>query len=132
MRDRGKNPLILPNDHTHTLGDQSSDASLQDVVQDIQAMLGNSVAARWYQMGTCLGTPVGELESIRVLKDTTPIDKQAKMFHAWLSSIETNKTWQWLVDAVGHNAGGKHQKMAKILSEHQPGINILNGQKLKS
>ena len=94
---------------------------MTDVVGEIQEVLGGSVAARWYQMGTVLGAPVGELEGIRAAENLTPIEREARMLEAWLLHLNSNKTWQWLVDSVGHNAGGKHPKAAKKLSELHPG-----------
>jgi hypothetical protein len=29
----------------------------------------------------------------------------------------TRTTWQWLVDAVGHSAGGNDKRLAKTLAE---------------
>ena len=112
-------------------GDQSSETTVEEVVKDIQAVLGNSVTARWYQMGTALGAPVGDLEIIRVDQNISLIERQSMMFVAWLSSIESsdddsNKTWQWLVDSIGHPAGGKHQKMAQKMSKLHPGSYVLS------
>jgi hypothetical protein len=104
--------------------DQSSETTVQNVVKEIQAVLGKSVTARWYQMGTVLGAPVGDLEGIRVDQNASLIEKQCMMLEAWLSSIESsddsNKTWQWLVDSIGHPAGGKHPKMASKMAKLHP------------
>ena len=76
------------------------------------------MAARWYQMGVALGTPVGDLEIIRVRK-LPPTESEALMLKAWLMNGNM-KTWQWLVDSVGHVAGGNHLKLAKELAKKKP------------
>ena len=101
-------------------------------VQEIQEVLGNSVAARWYQMGTVLGAPVGDLEMIRSEANASALEKEAMMLKAWLESLgdDTTKTWQWLVDSIGHSAGGKHPKKAKELSQCHPGNIFMTEKKL--
>ena len=82
-------------------------------MKDIQGLLATKVAARWYQMGVTLGAPVGDLEIIRVRK-LPPTDSEALMLEAWLKN-GSNTTWQWLVDSVGHEAGGNHRRLARQL-----------------
>ena len=120
-------------DHPDYIDDGST--AVDAVVQKIQGVLGNSVAARWYQMGTILGVEVGELEMIRSEANTSALEKETMMLKAWLKSLEdssddTTKTWQWLVDSVGHSAGGKHPKKAKELSQCHPGNIFMTEEKL--
>jgi hypothetical protein len=87
-------------------------------VGELQGVMGNKVAAYWYQKGTVLGAPVEELEIIR--RDTpSATECQMKMLRAWLM-YGANTTWQWLVDSIEHGAGGKHAKLAKDISELHP------------
>ena len=83
------------------------------------------MAARWYQMGTVLGAPVSDLEMIRLNDKVDVIEKQRMMLEAWLFCIDGNRSWQWLVDSLGHLAGGKHPKVAKKVSTLHPGKDIL-------
>jgi hypothetical protein len=91
---------------------------VESSVKDIQGLLANKVAARWYQMGVTLGARVSDLESIRVRK-LPPVESEAMMLKAWLRN-SSSTTWQRLVDAVGHAAGGSHLKLAKNLAKKKP------------
>jgi hypothetical protein len=95
-----------------------SRSSIDSAVKDIQGLLGNKVAARWYQMGVTLGAPVSDLQGIRVRK-LPPSDSEALMLRAWLKNCSST-TWQWLVDSVGHAAGGNHQRLARQLAKKKP------------
>ena len=66
-------------------------------------------------MGVILGAHVSDLEAIR-LAGLSATKSEHKVLQAWLSNCE-NPTWQRLVDAVGHRAGGNHQRLAKSLSK---------------
>ena len=88
---------------------------MESAVQDIQSMLGAKVAPRWYQMGVTLGTRVADLEAIRLSKLPAQ-DSEKMMLDAWLKNTDMT-TWQWLVDAVGHSAGGNYQRLAKTLAK---------------
>lgn len=119
--------MLVSKQLTYTLVMQlntgGDDAELVKViVGEIQEVLGGTVAARWYQLGTVLGTPVGELEMIRATENLTLIDRQSMMLEAWLMCLTSNKTWQWLVDSIAHQAGGKHPKLAKKIADLHPGI----------
>ena len=95
---------------------------IQTAVKDIVTMLGGKVAPRWYQMGVSLGTPVADLEEIRLSKNPAK-DSERKMFQALLASdnVRLPRTWQLLVDSVGHKAGGNNQRLAKSLSKKLSG-----------
>ena len=84
-------------------------------VRYIQELLAAKVAPRWYQMGVVLGVQVAVLESIR-LKNNPAKGSEREMFDAWLKSASLPQTWQVLVDAIGHEAGGNHRKLAKTVS----------------
>lgn len=83
----------------------------------IQNLLDHKVASRWYQMGVVLGVPVGELESIRNGQDTNAGMREAAMLQSWLQTSLLSQTWQVLVDAVGHDAGGNHRGLAKKIAK---------------
>lgn len=85
-------------------------------VAHIQNLLNYKVAARWYQMGVVLGVPVSELESIRNGKDTDAGIREAAMLRTWLKTSLLPQTWQVLVDAVGHDAGGNHRAQARKIA----------------
>ena len=91
-------------------------------VGDIISMLGGKVAPRWYQMGVSIGTPVANLEEIRLSKQPAR-ESERMMFQAWLKSDNERlpRTWQLLVDSVGHKAGGNNQRLAKSLSKKLSG-----------
>ena len=89
--------------------------SVERAVRDLQNMLNAKVAHRWYQMGISLGARVSDMEIIRVGKPKA-VEGERMMLDAWLRNCD-NTTWQWLVDAVGHVAGGNHQRHAKFLAE---------------
>ena len=96
-------------------------------VMDIQTMLDSKVAHRWYQMGVILGVPVDQLENIR-LKNDDAGDCERVMFTKFLSADRDSlrPTWQLLVDAVGHKAGGNNlglaQNLSKKVAERFPGM----------
>jgi hypothetical protein len=73
-------------------------------------------------MGVTLGAPVSDLQSIRVMK-LPPSDSEALMLRAWLENCR-GTTWQWLVDSVGHAAGGDHQRLAGKLAKKKPSGNL--------
>jgi hypothetical protein len=93
--------------------------NVSGAVGELQRVMGNKVAARWYQMGTTLGAPVEDLEAIRL--DKLPASEcERKMLEAWLLRGGPYKTWQWLVDSIEHEAGGKYPKLARKISEQHP------------
>ena len=103
------------------------DSDIDSAVRDIQTMLASKVAHRWYQMGVILGVPVAQLENIR-LKNADAGDCERVMFTKFLSADREalRPTWQLLVDAVGHKAGGNNVGLAQTLSnkvaERFPGM----------
>ena len=105
-------PLYIYYDTGASAGEVSS------MVRYIQELLAAKVAPRWYQMGVVLGVQVAELESIR-LKNNPAKDSERQMFGAWLENENASlpQTWQVLVDAIGHEAGGNHRKLAKTVSK---------------
>ena len=94
----------------------ASAGEVSSTVQYIQELLAAKVAPRWYQMGVVLGVQVAVLESIR-LKNNPAKDSEREMFDAWLDNASLPQTWQVLVDAIGHEAGGNHRKLAKTVSK---------------
>ena len=94
----------------------SSYSGDENPVKDIQEMLALRVAARWYQMGVCLGARVADLESIR-LSRLPAGDSERMMLDAWLKNGDLPQTWQVLVDSVGHVAGGNNRRLAGKLSK---------------
>ena len=79
-------------------------------------MLNTKVAARWYQVGVVLGSKVSDLEVIR-MRHASAQDSEMKMFEMWLTNCGDEATWQRLVDAVGHSAGGNNLRLALALSK---------------
>ena len=80
-------------------------------------MLGGKVTSRWYQVGIVLGSKVSDLEDIRIKKDISATTSQQEMFEKWLLNCADKATWQRLVDAVGHKAGGNNLRLAKEFSQ---------------
>ena len=101
----------------HTVGSEN----VEMAVRDIQDILEGKVAARWYQMGVTLGAPVSELQNIR-LTHSHANESERMMLKEWLEKGENTK-WQWLVDSVGHVAGGNHLKLARHMAKKRPGSN---------
>ena len=74
----------------------------------IREQLGNEVASRWYQIGVIIGVTVISAEL-----------RPELCRYQWLEGHALlPKTWQVLVDAVGHNAGGDYQVLAEGLSKN--------------
>ena len=94
--------------------------------KDVTTKLGGKVAHRWYQMGVILGSQLSDLEAIR-MKNFTPQKSEEEMFKKWLANRGEIATWQRLVDAVGHKAGGDHLRLASKLSKNIDTGNILAG-----
>ena len=78
--------------------------------------MGNGVSARWYQMGIVMGVPVADLEIIRVNRDLSVVDREGAMIATWLQGGLLSSTWQVLVDAVEHEAGGGNPRLAKHIA----------------
>ena len=95
-------------------------------------MLASKVAHRWYQMGVILGVSVAQLEDIRLGNESAG-DCERVVFTKFLSADRDTlrPTWQLLVDAVGHKAGGDNLRLAQALSssvaEKFPGMFVLLG-----
>ena len=81
----------------------------------ILSLLGNEVTARWYQMGIVMGVHVGELEIIRE-GEKLVVDKLRAMIECWLRGSLLPQTWQVLVDAVEHSAGGNNGLLARQIA----------------
>lgn len=109
-------PLLFCCSLLYTVERYSGD--IESAVMDIVKMLEGKVAPRWYQMGVSLGTPVADLEGIRLSKKSAK-ESERMMFQALLQSENKHlpRTWQLLVDSVGHKAGGNNQRLAKSLSK---------------
>ena len=90
-----------------------------NAVKEIKEMLNSKVTHRWYQIGVILGVPVSKLEEIRLDEELAgDRESESAMFTNFLSSDSNilQPTWQLLVDAVGHKAGGNNQRLAETLS----------------
>lgn len=91
----------------------SSDKTLQR----IRTLLGNKVAARWYQMGIVMGVNIEQLEIIRLDPTGRPVsERETAMISSWLRQSLLPQTWQVLVDAVQHEAGGQNKALAKSIA----------------
>ena len=85
-----------------------SDApDVEDAVQNMASEL-QTVAQRWYQIGLQLGVEVHKLEEIR------GGDKEClrAMFKSGIETDPDCMTWQSIVEAVGHAAGGNNNALA--------------------
>ena len=79
-------------------------------------LLENEVAARWYQMGIVMGVRVKDLQMIRD-DNQLAADKFKAMIDSWLKNSLLPQTWQLLVDAVEHSAGGNNGFLARQIAE---------------
>lgn len=70
-------------------------------------------------MGVVMGVPLAHLEIIRVSSDIKSVqDREIAMFKVWIEEKTLlPKTWQVLVDAVEHEAGGHYRGLAMEISE---------------
>lgn len=75
------------------------------------------VNSRWYQIGVQLGLPVQTLDGYQDVCDSLSIRLRATM-KEWLHNTGEYQipSWQALVDAVEHSAGGANQKLARELA----------------
>ena len=109
--------------------DNNITESTEESVRNIQALLQNKVAARWYQMGIVMGVPLAELEMIRSDQSVQSIlEKETAMIKVWLRQSLLPCTWQVLVDAVEHNSGGQNPLLAREVAAE---VNITHNGILK-
>ena len=97
-------------------------ASKQDIrskATDLQKEL-DEVEHRWYQLGVLLGLPVHTLDGYQENYDDLG-DRLREMLQEWLKKGYTEEyevpSWQVLVDAVEHSAGGENPKLAGELAK---------------
>ena len=96
-------------------------ASKQDIkskANDLQTEL-DEVEHRWYQLGVLLGLPVHTLDGYQENYDELR-DRLREMLQEWLKKGYTGEyevpSWQVLVDAVEHSAGGENPRLAAKLA----------------
>ena len=86
---------------------------------DLQKDLGD-VEHRWYQLGVLLGLPVHTLDGFQENYDDLR-DRLRVMLQEWLQKGYTGEyevpSWQVLVDAVEHSAGGENPRLAGELAK---------------
>ena len=99
---------------------------LDDDLFDVQSEL-IPVTAKWRSIGTALRLKSDVLESIQVGSGSDPPACLASMVTEWLKrNYNVNRfgepTWQKLVEAVGHPAGGANMAAARdIARKHKAG-----------
>ena len=85
---------------------------------DLQKELGD-VEHRWYQLGVLLGLPVHTLNGYQDEYDNLS-ERLHAMLQEWLKKGYTGEyevpSWQVLVDAVEHSAGGENPRLAAELA----------------
>ena len=96
-------------------------ASKEDIkskATDLQKEL-DEVEHRWYQLGVLLGLPVHTLDGYQENYDDIS-ERQHAMLQEWLQKGYTGEyevpSWQVLVDAVEHSAGGENPRLAAKLA----------------
>ena len=99
---------------------------LDDDLFDVQSEL-IPVTAKWRNIGTALRLKSDVLESIQAANGSDPPACLALMVTEWLKRNYNMKrfgepTWQKLVEAVGHPAGGANMMAARdIARKHKAG-----------
>ena len=87
----------------------------------------NPVAAKWKNVGVALQMKTDTLESIQVGNSGDPAACLTSVVTEWLKrnyNVEKSgePTWQQLVEAVGHPAGGANKAVARdIARRHKAG-----------
>ena len=87
----------------------------------------NPVAAKWKNIGVALQMKTDTLESIQVGNGGDPAACLTSVVTEWLKrnyNVEKSgePTWQKLVEAVGHPAGGANKALARgIAKRHKAG-----------
>lgn len=80
------------------------------------------VEHRWYQLGVLLGLPVHTLDGYQENYDDLR-DRLHAMLQEWLKKGNTEEyevpSWQVLVDAVEHSAGGENPRLAGELAKNR-------------
>ena len=85
------------------------------------------VAAKWKSIGTALRLSPDVLESIQSANRGKPPECLASVVTNWLNTnynLEKfgEPTWQWLVEAVNHPAGGANTALAATIAKsHKAG-----------
>ena len=101
-------------------------SDLDDDLFDVQSEL-IPVTAKWRNIGTALRLKSDVLESIQAGSGSDPPACLASMVTEWLKRNYNVKrfgepTWQKLVEAVGHPAGGANKAVARdIARRHKAG-----------
>ena len=101
-------------------------ADLDDDLFDVQSEL-IPVSAKWRNIGTALRLKSDVLESIQAASGSDPPACLGSMVTEWLKKNYNVKrfgepTWQKLVEAVGHPAGGANMATARdIARRHKAG-----------
>ena len=105
----------------HCISSVQRGASREDIkskATDLQNELGD-VEHRWYQLGVLLGLPVHTLDGCQNYDDLR--DRLRAMLQEWLQKGYTGEyeipSWQVLVDAVEHSAGGENPRLAAELAK---------------
>ena len=101
-------------------------SDLDDDLFDVQSEL-IPVTSKWRSIGTALRLKSDVLESIQAVSGSDPPACLASMVTEWLRRNYNVKrfgepTWQRLVEAVGHPAGGANMAVARdIARRHEAG-----------
>ena len=107
--------LALP----FTVPPGASNADIRDKATDLQKDL-KEVEHRWYQLGVLLGLPVHILDGFQENYDDLSHRLRA-MLQEWLKKGNTGEyeipSWQVLVNAVEHSAGGGNPRLAGELAK---------------
>ena len=100
-------------------------ASEEDIKSDIKSKANDlqkeldEVEHRWYQLGVLLGLPVHTLDGYQENYDELR-DRLRVMLQEWLKKGNMGEyevpSWQVLVDAVEHSAGGENPRLAAKLA----------------
>ena len=104
-------------------------ADLDEDLFDVQSEL-IPVTAKWRNIGTALRLKSDVLESIQAASGSDPLACLASMVTEWLKRNYNVKrfgepTWQKLVEAVGHPAGGANMATARDVARRHKAEGVL-------
>ena len=106
--------LALP----FTVSPGASNTEIKSKATDLQKVL-EEVEHRWYQLGVLLGLPVHTLNGFQENYEDLS-ERLRAMLQEWLKKGNTGEyetpSWQVLVDAVEHSAGGGNPRLAGELA----------------
>ena len=74
------------------------------------------VKHKWYEISILLGVSATDLDNLLAMDGISQDQRFRKAIEIWVTTV--NPSWQMLVDAVGHAAGGDKPAHARKVLEY--------------